>query len=161
MSMPSFLSIMFSLKTASPITTLVDLGKPNTCLMSSSSKWIIDFGATNHMTGSSNLFTTFQSLPSTSTITLENGSISYVFGSYTINPTPLIPLTYVLSLPKFSKNLIVVSKLTYKLNCSISFFSNYCLFQDLLIKWIIDKGQASGGLYILNRRYQNLLHFLE
>ena len=35
------------------------------------------------------------------------------------------------------------------LNCSISFFPDYCLIQDLLTKRIIGRGHESGGLYIL------------
>ena len=42
-------------------TVLVESGKPYTCLMSSSSNWVIDSGATYHMTGNSSSFTTFQS----------------------------------------------------------------------------------------------------
>ena len=64
------------------------------------------------MTSNSSLFTIFQSHSSTSTVTLADGSKSCVIGSDTINPTPLIPLTYVPSLPHFSFNLIFVSKLT-------------------------------------------------
>ena len=49
-----------SLQSAStPISTLVELGKTNTCFISSSSTWVIDYGATNHMTSNSSLFTTF------------------------------------------------------------------------------------------------------
>ena len=102
------------------------------------------------MTVNSNLFTTFQSHPSTSTVTLVDGSKSCVLGSGTINPTSLIPLTSVLSLPHFSFNLISVSKLTRTLNCSILFFLYYCLFQDLLAKQVIGRGQESRGLYILD-----------
>ena len=98
------------------------------------------------MTGNYSLFTTFQSHPSTSTVTLADGSKSCALGLGTNNPTPLIPLTFVLSLPHFSFNLISLSKLTLTLNCSISFFPGYCLFQDLLTKRIIGKGQESGGL---------------
>ena len=43
-----------------------------------------------------------------------------------------------------------MSKLTRTLNCSISFFLGYCLFQDLLTERFIDRGQESGGLYILD-----------
>ncbi|XP_071912580.1 uncharacterized protein [Coffea arabica] len=40
-----------SLKSSStPVTAIAELGKPNTCLVSSSSKWVIDSGATDHMT---------------------------------------------------------------------------------------------------------------
>ena len=54
-----------------------------------------------------------------------------------------------MSLPQFSFNLIAVSKLTRTLNCSISFFPDHCLIQDLLTKRIIGQGHESGGLYIL------------
>ena len=54
-----------------------------------------------------------------------------------------------MSLPQLSFNLIFVSKLTRTLNCSLSFFPNYCLIQDLLTKRIIGRGPESRGLYIL------------
>ena len=101
------------LKPAStPTFALAESGKPDMCLMSSSSNWVVDFGATDHIIGNSSLFTTFQSHPYTPIVTLADGSKSRVLGSGTINSTPLIPLTSVLSLPHFSFNLISVSKLT-------------------------------------------------
>ena len=42
-----------------------------------------------------------------------------------------------------------MSKLTHTLNCSISFFSDHCLIQDLSTKRIIGRGCESEGLYIL------------
>ena len=54
-----------------------------------------------------------------------------------------------MSLPQLSFNLIFVSKLTRTLNCSISFFFDHCLIQDLSTKRIIGRGCESGGLYIL------------
>ena len=138
--------------TSTSITTLVELGKTNTCFIFSSSTWIIDFGATDHMTGDSCLFTTFQSHPSTSTVTLADGSTIFVLGSWTIHLIPLITLTSVMSLPQFSFNLISVSKLTHTLNCSISFFPDYFLIQDLLMKWIISRGRESEGFYILDTK---------
>ena len=131
-----------SLKSASTsITTLVKSCKINTCFISSSSTWVIDSRATDHVTGNSSLFTTFQPYPFTSTVTLAYGSTSCVVGSGTIHPTPLIPLTSVLSLPQFSFNLISVSKLTRILNCSISFFPDYYLIQDLSTKRVIGRGR--------------------
>ena len=112
-------------------------------------QWIIDSGATNHMTGNSSLFTTFQSHHSTSTVTFVDGSTSCVLGSRTIPLTPLITLTFLLSLPQFSFNLIYVCKLTRTLNQSISFFHDYFLIQDLSTKRIIGRGCEFGGLYIL------------
>ena len=130
---------------------MIELGNLNKCLISSSSsKWVIDFGATYHMTGNSSLFSTFQLQPSTSTITLENVSQSCVLGSSIIFPTPSLLFSSVLSLPNFSFNLMSVSKLTRALKCCISFFPNFCLFQDLMMKHIIGKGRESWGLYILD-----------
>ena len=44
---------------STPISTLVESSKTNTCFLLSSSTWVIDSGATDHMRGNSNLFTTF------------------------------------------------------------------------------------------------------
>ena len=104
------------------------------------------------MTGNSSLFTMFQSHPSSSIVTLADGSTSCVLGSVTIHLTPLITLTFVLSLPQFSFNLIYVSKLTRTLNCSISFFPDYCLILDLSTKRIIGRGREFRGLYILETK---------
>ena len=140
-----------SLKSVSTsITTFVESGKTNTCFISSSSTWVIDSRATDHMTDNSSLFTTFQSHPSTLIVTLADRSTSGVLRSGTIHLNPLIILTYVLSLPQFFFNLISVSKLTRTLNFSISFFPDYCLIQDLSTKRIIGRGHESRGLYILD-----------
>ena len=101
------------------------------------------------MTSNSSLFTMFQSHSSTSTVNLADGSTSCVLGSWKIYATPQITLTFVLSLPQLSFNLIYV-KLTRTLNCNISFFPNYCLIRDLLTKRIIGRGHNSRGLYILD-----------
>ena len=44
-----------------------------------------------------------------------------------------------------------MSKLTQTLNCNISFFPSFCLFQDLLTKRIVGRRQESEGLYILDQ----------
>ena len=84
-------------------------------------------GATDHMTSNSSLFITFQSHTSTSIVTLADGLTACVLGSGTIHPTFLITLTFVMSLPQLSFNLISVSKLIHTLNCSISFFHDHYL----------------------------------
>ena len=60
------------------IITLVESSKTHTCFISSSSTWVIDFRATDHMTSNYSLFTMFQSHPSTSTVTLAYGLTSCV-----------------------------------------------------------------------------------
>ena len=120
-----------SLKSAStPISTLAESGKSKICFLSSSSTWVIDFEAIDYMTGNSSLFTTFQSHHATSTVILADESTSHVLGLRAIH----ITLTFVMSLPQFSFNLISVSKLTRTLNCNISFCPDYCLTHDLSTK---------------------------
>ena len=141
-----------SLKSLSTqITAIVELSNSNKCLVSSSSsEWVIDSRAIDHMTSNSSLFSTFQSQPSTSIVTLADGSQSCVLGPNIIFPTPSLPLSFVLSLPNFSFNLMSVSKLTRALKCYISFFPDFCLFQNLMTKLIIGRRREFGGLYILD-----------
>ena len=110
-----------SLRSSStPIIAIAESGNANKFLVSSSSsEWVIDSRPTYHMTGNSSIFSTFQSQPSPSTVTLADGSHSCVLGSGTIVPTSSISLTSVLSLPNFSFNLMSVSKLTRALECYI------------------------------------------
>ena len=49
-----------------------------------------------------------------------------------------------------SFDLMFVSKFTRTLKCYISFFPDFCLFQDLMTKQIIGTSRESGGLYILD-----------
>ena len=116
------------------------------------------------MTGNSSLFSTFQSQSSPSTITLANGSQSYVLGLGTVFPTSFIPLSSILT--NFSYNFVSVNKLTRALQCCVSFFPNYYLFQDLMTKQIIGRGYESRGLYILDTAVprpivcSNVTHFI-
>ena len=99
---------------------------------------VIEFGATDHMTGQTSILSTFQFSPF-SHVTLANGSSASVVGCGAINIDPDISLTKVLCLPKFSFNLLSVSQLTRTYNCVISFFLDYCVFQDLLTKRIFGR----------------------
>ena len=59
------------------ITVIAESSNPNKCLVFSSSfERVIDFGAIDDMKGNSNIFSTFQSHPSTSSVTLVDWSQS-------------------------------------------------------------------------------------
>jgi len=121
-----------------------------TCLINSSNKWVIDSGATNHMTGNPNIFSSFRSHKAASPVTVADGSTCNSVGFDTVQLTSSITLSSVLSLPKLAFNLISVSKVTRELNCYISFFPDYCLFHDLITNQVIGKGHVSDDLYILD-----------
>ena len=76
-----------SLKSAStPSIMLASSGKPNSCLISSSSKWVIDSRATDHMTCNSSLHTTCQPHPNGSCTGIAiyiyvSSFIAFLFGS--------------------------------------------------------------------------------
>ncbi|RVW21587.1 ATP synthase subunit beta, chloroplastic [Vitis vinifera] len=83
-------------------------------------------------------------------ITVADGSTYEIKGSGTVKPASSITLSYVLNLPNLAFNLIYVSKLTKNLNCSVSFFPDHCVFQDLMTKRAFSKEHVSDGLYILD-----------
>ena len=92
------------------------IASSNTCLHSSSSpSWVIDSGASNHMTGNSSLLSHTFSPCSSSFVTVANGTKAPVQGKGTVTTSDLT-LTDVLYLPQFPFNLLFVHKLTFALN---------------------------------------------
>ncbi|RVX16304.1 Retrovirus-related Pol polyprotein from transposon RE1 [Vitis vinifera] len=79
-----------ALKASTPVSALAELGK--TCLVSSSNKWIIDSGATDHMTSNHKPFSTFRT-HSTPPVTVADGSTYETKGSGTVKPTSSITLS--------------------------------------------------------------------
>nr|XP_009774370.1 PREDICTED: uncharacterized protein LOC104224418 isoform X2 [Nicotiana sylvestris] len=143
-----FLQYHKSIKESSSITSFA--GPDKTCLITSSNKWVIDSGATNHMTDNPNIFSSFRSHKAPSSLTVADGTTCSSVGSGTVKPTSSITLSSVLSLPNLAFNLISVSKITRDLNYCVAFFPNHCLFLHLTTKQIIGKGYLCGDLYILD-----------
>lgn len=57
----------------------------------------------------------------------------------------------VLYVPDFKFNLLSVSKLTKALSCSVNFFPDFCVFQDLYNGRVREIGREEGGLYIVKQ----------
>lgn len=131
--------------------TFVQTDNPVACVSSSSTQWVIDSGASDHMTGNSNVFSTYSPSSPGATVTLADGSFVPVLGRGSAVATSSLPLSSILYLPKFPFNLLSISQITRALNCFVSFFPGYCLFQDLLTKRIIGKGKEVRGLYLLEQ----------
>ena len=64
--------------------------------------------------------------------------------------SPKITLTCVLHVPKMSCNLLSIKKLTKTSNCSVTFFPNHCVFQDLSSRKMIVSAKERNGLYYLD-----------
>jgi len=58
-------------------------------------------------------------------------------------------VTNVLHVPEFKFNLLAVSKLTNELSCSVNFFPDFCIFQDLHSGRVKGIGREEDGLYVL------------
>ena len=72
-----------------------------------SAPWIIDSGASDHMTSFSNLFKSYSSCPGNQTIRIADGTFSPIAGLIKISDT--IELQSVLHVPNLACNLLSVS----------------------------------------------------
>ena len=77
-----------------------------------SAPWIIDSGASDHMTSFSNLFKSYSSCPGNQTIRIADGTFSPIAGKGLIKISDTIELQSVLHVPNLACNLLSVSKLS-------------------------------------------------
>ncbi|CAN1779045.1 Retrovirus-related Pol polyprotein from transposon RE1 [Linum perenne] len=112
--------------------------------------WILDTGASDHITCSVQNYISYQSvhdthvyLPNSTRVTVSHiGSVKLPFGPILHN---------VLLIPDFKFNLISISKLTHDLPVSLSFSSNHCEIQDLITNRKIGLATEHKGLYYLTK----------
>ena len=135
---------------SSSIASVAWTGNIFTCLIHSFAPWILDTGASDHIFGNKDIFSslTFSSL--LPTITLANGSQTIAKGICSACPLPSLPLTSVLYVPDFPFNHISIIKLTYDLHCVIIFSHNSVTLQDRSMGKTIDIGHESQGLFHLS-----------
>lgn len=136
--------------THSPSSSLAHKGNHLIALTTSSKykvPWIIDSGASDHMTDSHHLFSTYTPCAGNIKVKIADGSLSTVAGKWSIQISKSITLNSVLHVPNLSCNLLSVSQLTKKSNCSVEFFPSYCVFQDLSSRKTIGSAREYAGLY--------------
>ena len=111
--------------------------------------WVIDSGATDHMTPKSQLFHTYTPSPSNKKIAVVNGSLATVVGFGDIYITPTLILKNVPHVPKLLASLVSIQKLTHDLKCYDIFFPSYCVFQEQDSGRRIGLAKERNGLYHL------------
>lgn len=116
--------------------------------------WIIDTGASDHMTYDPNKFSRFSPNCSKTVITNANGVSSPVVSVGTVPLSPSLSIYDVLLVPSLNCNLLSVSQLTKSHNCVVLFFLTYCIFQNIHTKERIGSGKQSGDLYYLEGGFQ-------
>ena len=126
-------------------------GNAFACLTHTSSlgPWILDSGASDHIYGNKDLFSSLTTTPTLPIVTLANGPQTVAKGIGLTHPLPSLPLTSVLYTPECLFNLISISKITCTLNCSIIFSDKFVTLQDRSTGKTIGIGRESQGLYHL------------
>ncbi|KAG8362676.1 hypothetical protein BUALT_BualtUnG0051900 [Buddleja alternifolia] len=108
-----------------------------------SNTWILDSGATDHITKSISLLESPKSLTIPKYVHLPDGSIVPVTHTGQVTLTPSIILQNVLFVPSFHHNLLSVSKLSNDSHCSLNFTPTSCIMQGPMLK--IPMAIASAG----------------
>ncbi|XP_049398958.1 uncharacterized protein LOC125862879 [Solanum stenotomum] len=108
-------------------------------------------GATNHMVSSLDMMIkgSVSQLAESKLVYLPNGSTTQVshVGCCALSTRSVI--TNALHLPDFNYNLLSVSQITNELGCSVTFFPNFYVFQDLCRGKVKEVCKQEGGLYLL------------
>ena len=114
--------------------------------------WIIDSGASDHMTFDKSFFSSLSPSP-IQEVSNANGVSFPVLGIGSIQVTPTLVLNNVLYVPALSHHLLSVSELNSQSKCSVTFFPMYVIFQDLSTQAVIDRGDLRGRLFHLDCMY--------
>ncbi|KAG5534863.1 hypothetical protein RHGRI_022851 [Rhododendron griersonianum] len=115
----------------------------------SNSTWIIDSGATDHMTFDVKHVHSMK--PSKQPIvSTADGTLSSVIGKGSITLTKNLNLDSVLVVPSLNYNLLSVAQITCALQCIVIFWPNLCVFKDIQTRRTIGYGTRRGKLYHLD-----------
>lgn len=114
-----------------------------------SGPWMVDSGASDHMTGDAALFHDYSLSRNNLTVKIADGSLSKVVGTSSIIISKDLVLNSVLHVPKLECNLLSVNKLIQEHRCVTKFFFDVYEFQDLDSGRTIGSAKVCSGLYLL------------
>ncbi|RDX67605.1 hypothetical protein CR513_53499, partial [Mucuna pruriens] len=111
--------------------------------------WILDSGATDHMTSFPSHFTSYLKVPKRQPITVANEDHVPIVGYGNLQLHSSLSLHNVLQVPKLDNNLISIHRLKQDWNCAMTFFRSHCVIQELTTGRTIGVAKEQGGLYYL------------
>jgi hypothetical protein len=116
-------------------------------------EWILDSGASKHVTGSLKEFKLYDQYSVTSNQTMQtaDGTAQPIKGVGLVQCTPTIQLSSVLHVPAFPINLVSLGALIDQLDCLITLDKGMCLIQERLSGRRIGSGTRHRGLWYLDR----------
>lgn len=113
--------------------------------------WILDSGATDHITPHLSHFTTYKRVTGPQNhISTANGHQAEIKHIGSVRLKHNLVLHNVLHVPDFRFNLISINKLTSHLNCQISFSSSHCFIQVHSMSTPMLLGKHKNGLYYVD-----------
>jgi gag-polypeptide of LTR copia-type len=117
-------------------------------LCQNTNNWIIDSGATDHMTCDQTKLQNFKKVIDPQHVVVANGHKAQIYG---IGTTLIFAknVKNILCLPDFNSNLLSVGKITQDLNCNVIFSPKKVIFQDRVSGKMIGEGTFKNGLYYL------------
>jgi transposase InsO family protein len=120
------------------------------CYNHCKASWLIDSGASRHMAGNHEVFSSYVPEKREQIVKLADGSSQIILGSGTVMCSPDMSLSSVLHVPSFPINLLSISCITKELNCAAIFFPSWCIFQELGTGRRLGTGRMHDGLYYLD-----------
>ena len=114
-------------------------------------EWVIDSGASKHVTGIFSSFRTYTPHSYSETIQTADGTSQPIHGVGSIDCTPSLHLASVLHVPSFPVNLLSVSSLIDQFKCIVTFDENFCTFQEKRTGRVIGTGVRRNGLWFINQ----------
>nr|ABD32755.1 gag-pol polyprotein-related [Medicago truncatula] len=118
--------------------------------------WILDSGATDHMTPLPTHFSTYSPCSSNKkNIYNRHGTLITVAGQWDVQLNPFMTLNNVLHIPKLSTSLISIQKLTKDLSCNVILNNKSCVFQDKESGRTTGNAREWNGLYYLDNQVEN------
>lgn len=124
-------------------------------IKNSNSNWILDSGASRHVTGMPSEFTSYTpySYSHKETIQTADGTSRPIRGIGTVQCTPSITLSSVLYVPAFPVNLVSISSLIDQMDCRVSLDRENCLIQERKTGRRLGTGVRRNGLWYLDRSH--------
>nr|KYP76552.1 Retrovirus-related Pol polyprotein from transposon TNT 1-94 [Cajanus cajan] len=110
---------------------------------------VIDSGATDHIISSPSLLDNSKENTSLPPVVMPNGDQAPILSIGNLPLSPIIYLKNVLGVPSCKVDLMSASRVTRDLNCSVTFFPQSCVLQDLMTGTTIGLGEQRDGLYYL------------
>ena len=127
----------------------------NISTLVSHNTWIIDSGATNHMTFDSRQISQINS-SNQKVISIANGTTTPIIGEGSLTLTDTLNLHIVLFVPSLEYNIFSASQITTTLSCVVIFWPNFCVFKDIKMRKVIGCGIREGSYITWTQNHRAL-----